>query len=629
MRGQVPVVHFGTGTGEFLNALREAGADVVGVDHRVPLDEASRRLGGGVPVQGNIDPALLAAPWQVLEAHVRDVVARGAAAPAHVVNLGHGVPPDTNPDADPAGRVGACAVTIRIATRASALALTQATWVGERLAEASGDDFELVHVTTEGDVRPESLASLGGQGVFIAAVRQALLDGRSDIAVHSLKDLPSGDHPDLVFGALPAREAPMDVLCARDGLTMATLPAGARVGTGSPRRAAQLRLLRPDLVVVDIRGNVPTRLRRITTDLDAVVLARAGLARLGLLDAVTEELAMVTAGQGALAIECRPQTAAAGTPLAAALAALDDTATRLETTAERAVLAGLGASCTTPVGARGRYDGRLLRLDAVLLVASRAIRAAGSVPVSTPGQAAAAGAGLADELRAAAPSIAVLREQPGALAQELADAGVTVVHCPVVRTEALPATGLAEQLAWLAGGWLVVTSPRTVDFLTRLAERGVPDAALAGPGVPVDEARRPPARPGCGRGGGEADAERLVEADARPGRHRRPAAHPGFGAQPARPGRRPARQGLRGSRMAALHHRDRTAAAGRPGPRGQLRRRAGRGVLTGGRLAGAGRYAQRPVDRHGPPHRRHPRQARPGPPGQPATQRRRRPRSVR
>jgi len=98
VRGQVPVVHFGTGTGEFLNALREAGADVVGVDHRVPLDEASRRLGGGVPVQGNIDPALLAAPWQVLEAHVRDVVARGAAAPAHVVNLGHGVPPDTNPD---------------------------------------------------------------------------------------------------------------------------------------------------------------------------------------------------------------------------------------------------------------------------------------------------------------------------------------------------------------------------------------------------------------------------------------------------------------------------------------------------------------------------------------------------
>ncbi len=407
-------------------------------------------------------------------------------------------------------------MTIRIATRASALALTQATWVGERLAEASGDDFELVHVTTEGDVRPESLASLGGQGVFIAAVRQALLDGRSDIAVHSLKDLPSGDHPDLVFGALPAREAPMDVLCARDGLTMATLPAGARVGTGSPRRAAQLRLLRPDLVVVDIRGNVPTRLRRITTDLDAVVLARAGLARLGLLDAVTEELAMVpAAGQGALAIECRPQTAAAGTPLAAALAALDDTATRLETTAERAVLAGLGASCTTPVGARGRYDGRLLRLDAVLLVASRAIRAAVSVPVSTPGQAAAAGACLADELRAAAPSIAVLREQPGALAQELADAGVTVVHCPVVRTEALPATGLAEQLAWLAGGWLVVTSPRTVDFLTGLAEReGVPDAALAGPRCAcVGEATARAARAAGLRVEvvGEADAERLVE----------------------------------------------------------------------------------------------------------------------
>ncbi len=197
-------------------------------------------------------------------------------------------------------------MTIRIGTRASALALAQATMVGDRLAELSGEDFELVHITTEGDVRPDPLATLGGQGVFIAAVRQALLDGRCDLAVHSMKDLPCGDHPDLVFGAVPTRETPADVLCARDGLTLATLPAGARVGTGSPRRAAQLLRARPDVAVVDIRGNVPTRLRRVTEDLDAVVLARAGLARLGLLDSITEVLppeAMVpAAGQGALAV---------------------------------------------------------------------------------------------------------------------------------------------------------------------------------------------------------------------------------------------------------------------------------------------------------------------------------------
>lgn len=414
-------------------------------------------------------------------------------------------------------------MTIRIGTRASALALAQATMVGERLAELSGQDVELVHVTTEGDVRTESLTSLGGQGVFVAAVRQALLDGRCDVAVHSMKDLPSGEHPYLTFGAIPVREAPVDVLCARDGHTLATLPVGARVGTGSPRRAAQLRLARPDLDIVDIRGNVPTRLRRIAKDLDAVVLARAGLARLGLLDAATEELTdMVPApGQGALAVECLRETATAATPLAAALAALDDAATRLAITAERAVLAELGASCTTPVGAHGQYDDGVLHLQAVLLVGSRTATAEASCPVTTPADAAAVGAALALELRSAAPRLAVLRERPGALTAELEAAGVAVVQCPVVRTELLPVTGLAAHLTWLGDGWLVVTSPRTVDFLAELALReSVPATALAAPRCAcVGPATARAARTMGLRVEvvGDADAERLVELMPSPG----------------------------------------------------------------------------------------------------------------
>ena len=408
-------------------------------------------------------------------------------------------------------------MTIRIGTRASALALAQATIVGERLAELSGQDVELVHVTTEGDVRTESLTSLGGQGVFVAAVRQALLDGRCDVAVHSMKDLPSGEHPYLTFGAIPVREAPVDVLCARDGYTLATLPAGARVGTGSPRRAAQLLRASPDLDIVDIRGNVPTRLRRTTKDLDAVVLARAGLARLGLLDAATEELTdmVPAAGQGALAVECLRETATAATPLAAALAALDDAATRLAITAERAVLAELGASCTTPVGVHGQYDDGVLHLQAVLLVGSRTATAEASCPVTTPADAAAVGAALALELRSAAPRLAVLRERPGVLTAELEAAGVVVVQCPVVRTEPLPVTGLSDDLAWLGDGWLVVTSPRTVDFLAELAGReAVPAAALVVPRcacVGPATARAAQAMGLRVEVVGDADAERLVE----------------------------------------------------------------------------------------------------------------------
>jgi hydroxymethylbilane synthase len=268
---------------------------------------------------------------------------------------------------------------VRVGTRASALALTQTGHVVDALSLLGRGDLSLetVHVRTDGDRLTGSLQSLGGTGVFVTALRDALLDGRCDVAVHSLKDLPTGDPAGLTLGAVPPREDPADALCARDGLTLDLLPSGALIGTGSPRRAAQLLAARPDVVVVDIRGNVDTRLGRVagsTTgpgDLDAVVLARAGLARLGRLDAVTEAFGpavMAPApGQGALAVEVRADLAP-GSALAAALRALDHRPTRLAVVAERALLGRLEAGCAAPIGAWATLadDGRTLRLDAVV-----------------------------------------------------------------------------------------------------------------------------------------------------------------------------------------------------------------------------------------------------------------------
>ena len=367
---------------------------------------------------------------------------------------------------------GAGIPTVRLGTRASALALAQSRMVARDLRAAAaragaGLRIELVTVRTRGDVDPTALARLGGAGVFAAALRTALLDGECDLAVHSFKDLPTADAPGLVVAAVPAREDPRDALCLRppgragsggradrgpgagragaDHSTAAADPTGlggltglrpgARVGTGSPRRAAQLLSIRPDLEIVEIRGNVPTRLARVVgsvvspdgpmgavrePDLDAVVLALAGLRRLGLEAYASRILAAAPAGpartarpdepadrpgcpgrtqcadhsarpgparsagadpepvmvpapaQGALAVETREDVATRLPGLAVALAALDDPPTRAAVTAERSLMAHLGAGCAAPVGALARPDdggdgsSARLRLDALV-----------------------------------------------------------------------------------------------------------------------------------------------------------------------------------------------------------------------------------------------------------------------
>ncbi|MCX4676366.1 hydroxymethylbilane synthase [Streptomyces sp. NBC_01433] len=245
---------------------------------------------------------------------------------------------------------------LRLGTRRSKLAMAQSGLVADAVSEVTGRAVELVEITTYGDTSREHLAQIGGTGVFVAALRDALLRGEVDFAVHSLKDLPTAQPEGLVLAAVPLREDPRDVLVARDGLTFAQLPSGARVGTGSPRRMAQLnayaRTHGIDIETVPIRGNVDTRIGFVRSgELDAVVLAAAGLSRLGRTDEVTDflsvDIMLPAPGQGALAIEC----AATSADLAAALAELDDPYTRAAVTAERALLAALEAGCSAPVGA--------------------------------------------------------------------------------------------------------------------------------------------------------------------------------------------------------------------------------------------------------------------------------------
>ncbi len=291
--------------------------------------------------------------------------------------------------------------TLRLGTRRSALAMAQSGWVAARIeaaAAAAGEPVrvELVEVSTHGDLSDAPLTSFGGAGVFVSRLREELLAGSVDLAVHSLKDLPTAPADGLLLAAVPEREDPRDVLVARDGLTLAELAeaaGGAVIGTGSPRRAAQLRALYPGLQVVGLRGNVDTRMGRVGTDLDAVVLAHAGLRRLGRAGAVSEVLEaerMTPApGQGALAIECR--SAAGDARVARLLGRLDDLPTRLAVLAERSLLAALEAGCSAPLGALARLTGDRLSLDATLAAVdgSRLMRRSASVdlPPDDPAQA--------------------------------------------------------------------------------------------------------------------------------------------------------------------------------------------------------------------------------------------------
>ena len=271
---------------------------------------------------------------------------------------------------------------LRLGSRRSPMAIAQSRQVADMITERTGRPVEIVGVTTLGDVSRAQLTQIGGTGVFVSALRDALLGGEVDLAVHSLKDLPTGPAAGVVLAAVPSRDDPRDALVARDGAKLADLPSGARIGTGSPRRAAQLLGLRADLRCVPIRGNANTRLGKVVDgELDGVVLAFAGLARIGYANTVTQvfepDEMLPAPGQGALAVECRD-----GEPeLAALLATVTDPPSLAAVTAERSLLEALEAGCSAPVGAYAAGTEQLRMRAAVMSTdGSRVLRAHGSAP---------------------------------------------------------------------------------------------------------------------------------------------------------------------------------------------------------------------------------------------------------
>jgi hydroxymethylbilane synthase len=277
------------------------------------------------------------------------------------------------------------------------MAMAQSTRVAQLITERTGRPVELVGISSFGDTTGARLDQIGGQGVFVSALRASLAAGDIDLAVHSLKDLPTADMPGITLAAVPPRDDPRDALVGRDGAKLADLPEGATIGTGSPRRAAQLRLLRPGLVPVPVRGNAGTRLAKVASgEVDAVVLACAGLARLHQLDVVSQvfevEEMLPAPGQGALAVECR----SGDEPMIALLSCADDAAARAAVCAERMVLAQLEAGCSAPVGAYAAGT-ETLQLTAVAMGedGGPAVRARAAGPAS---QAARLGRDVAAEL---------------------------------------------------------------------------------------------------------------------------------------------------------------------------------------------------------------------------------------
>jgi len=262
-------------------------------------------------------------------------------------------------------------LVLRLGTRKSPMATAQSGQVARLITARTGAQVELVGLTSFGDVTRAHLPDIGGTGVFVSALRESLLHGEVDLAVHSLKDLPTAER---------------DALVGKDGAKLADLAPGALIGTGSPRRAAQLRLIRPDIRPVPVRGNAGTRLKKVTSgELDAVVLAYAGLARIGQLDLVSEVFeadAMIPApGQGALAVECRADSG----ELAGLLTAVDDPASRAAVTAERTVLAELAAGCSAPLGAYAAGT-EILQLTAAVVAVDggQAVRTSRTGPAAQP-----------------------------------------------------------------------------------------------------------------------------------------------------------------------------------------------------------------------------------------------------
>ncbi|MBU4270891.1 MAG: hydroxymethylbilane synthase [Planctomycetes bacterium] len=251
---------------------------------------------------------------------------------------------------------------LRIGARASALAQWQAEWVAARLRQR-GTEVELVPIATAGDRQSGAVGAIGRQGVFTKEIQHALLEGRIDLAVHSLKDLPTAAIEGLTLAAVPERGPPGDVLVSADGARLDELPRGARIGTGSPRRRAQLLHFRGDLIIKDVRGNVETRLRKLRQgDFDALVLAEAGLHRLGLAEQITQKLPvdimLPAPGQGALGLETRTEDA----PTRRLVAALDHPDTHAAVSAERTMLLALQGGCLAPIAALGRVEDGLLTL---------------------------------------------------------------------------------------------------------------------------------------------------------------------------------------------------------------------------------------------------------------------------